>query len=146
MSTVKQYFKKIIYVSGSLHFVPALFIGMFGVIIALSVFTLTARSIQAQDTGIPFGGLSVYIMYCTCTGPGVIAVTVNDLSTTPGSPPNYIFYPGTTTLHPYGMVYSTGVWLLGNRKSGGTCLYYAGKSCVTWPTSGTMIRVGTSAG
>ncbi|OGZ06212.1 MAG: hypothetical protein A2845_00170 [Candidatus Lloydbacteria bacterium RIFCSPHIGHO2_01_FULL_49_22] len=96
------------------------------------------------DTGIPFGGLSTWIQYCTCTGPGVIAVTVMDLSTTPGTPTNYIYYPGGTILHPEYNIYSLGVWLLGNRSPGGVCMYWVGKICVTWPTDGSMVRVGTS--
>lgn len=113
---------------------------MFGSVLS---FGILAQPIRAE-TGIPFGGLSTYIRYCTCTGPGVIAVTVADLSTTPGIPPNYIYYPGGTILHPEYNIYSTGVWLLGNRSSGGSCRYWVGKFCVTWPTDGSMVRVGTS--
>lgn len=106
-------------------------------------FGVYVHTTQAE-TGIPFGGLSTYIHYCTCTGPGVIAVTVADLSTTPGTPPNYIYYPGGTILHPEYNIYSTGVWLLGNRSPGGSCRYWVGKFCFVWPTDGYMVRVGTS--
>jgi|GEM_PF-2508359 len=107
-------------------------------------FVINTPTTEAQDTGIPFGGLSTYIHYCTCTGPGVVAITVLDLSTTPGTPPNYVYYPGVTYLHPEYNIYSPGVWLLGNRQFGGSCRYFVGKFCVTWPTDGMMVRVGTS--
>lgn len=143
MSTFKQLFSLNIHGHDLFRYLPVFIILTVGFVAALTI-VLTTRPIQAE-TGIPFGGLSVFIKYCTCnSNPGDIAVTVNDLSTTPGSPPNYIYSPGFTILHPYGRIYSTGVWLLGNRQPGGTCRYWVGKSCWVWPTSGTMVRVGTS--
>ena len=126
-----------------LQLVPFFVISLIGLSAAL-IIILAPRPTQAE-TGTPFGGLSTYIHYCTCnSNPADIAVTVIDLSTTPGSPPNYVYSPGLTILHPYGMVFTTGVWLLGNRTEASSCLYFVGKSCSTWPTSGMMIRVGTS--
>lgn len=116
------------------------FVVAIGIVAALGI---VAHKSYAQGT-LPFGGLSTFIKYCDCSGPGVIAVTVQDLSTSPGSPPNYIYYPGGTVLYEFGQIYQTGVWLLGNRTTAGVCLYYAGKSCAVWPTSGTMTIVGTS--
>lgn len=143
MSTFKQLFPSTICGHNVSRFLP---IGIILIAASLAAFVVvfTARPIQAE-TGIPFGGLSVFIKYCTCNAnPSDIAVTVNDLSTTPGSPTNYIYSPGYTILHPYGMIYSTGVWLLGNRQPGGVCRYWVGKACKIWPTDGTMVRVGTS--
>ncbi len=129
----------------AIRLIPFFIISMIGLSAAL-IIIIAPRPLQAE-TGTPFGGLSTYIHYCTCnSNPADIAVTVIDLSTTPGSPPNYVYSPGLTILHPYGMVYTTGTWLLGNRTQASVCLYYAGKSCATWPTSGMMVRVGTSGG
>lgn len=143
MPLFKQLFTKTTQSKNLSRFFPAFLILLVGLVAALAI-VLTTRSTQA-DTGIPFGGLSTFIMYCTCNAnPSDIAVTVIDLSTTPGTPPNYIYSPGSTILHSFGMIYSSGVWLLGNRQQGGSCRYRVGKFCATWPTSGTMIRVGTS--
>lgn len=128
----------------SINAVPRILIAVIVLLAGSGIaFNVYVHTTQAE-TGIPFGGLSTWIQYCTCTGPGVIAVTVMDLSTTPGTPTNYIYYPGGTILHPEYNIYSTGVWLLGNRSPGGVCLYWVGKFCSTWPTDGSMVRVGTS--
>ncbi len=143
MSSFKQLFALTIHGQNIFRFLPVFIILVVGAVVAFTIM-FTTRGVQAE-TGIPFGGLSTYIHYCTCnSNPADIAVTVIDLSTTPGTPPNYVYSPGYTILHPYGMVYSTGVWLLGNRQVGSVCLYWVGKSCATWPTSGIMVRVGTS--
>ncbi len=142
MSTLKRFFKNIKNYEKVSRYLPLFSIVIFTSVVLFSVFA--ARSTEAE-TGIPFGGLSTFIMRCTCNAnPADIAVTVTDLSTTPGSPPNYVYSPGVTILHPFGMVNSTGVWLLGNRQPGSICMYRVGRFCSTWPTDGTMVRVGTS--
>lgn len=99
-------------------------------------------SFGGSPGGIPFGGLSTYVFYCTCSGG--IAVYINDLTISPPVRLPLIFRPGTTTLYPYGQIYRAGVWTLGLWRPGGVCTYWAGKSCATLPTAGTMRMVGTS--
>ena len=89
----------------------------------------------------PFGGMSTYVFFCTCSGN--IAVSINDL--TVGSTVSRLIYqPGGTTLYPYGQIYSSGVWTLGLWDPGGSCTYFVGKGCSTYATDGTMSMVGTS--
>ncbi len=102
------------------------------------------RQAEAAGLGDPFGGMSTYVFYCTCSFN--IAVTINDLtvgSSNP-SPLTLIFQPGVSILYPYGQIYRPGVWTLGLWNSGGSCTYYVGKGCSTYDTDGTMYMVGTS--
>ena len=112
--------------------------------VAIMVFISAARiTPQAQAAGeTPFGGLSTYVFYCTCSFS--IAITIDDLTISPPLILPIIYQPGGTTLYPYGQVFIPGVWLLGLWTSGGDCEYYVGKGCSTYPTEGTMSMVGTS--
>lgn len=90
----------------------------------------------------PFGGMSTYVFYCTCSDN--LAVTINDLTISPPLVQPIIFQPGATVLYPYGQIYTAGVWTLGLWQSGGSCTYYVGKGCSTYTTQGMMTMVGTS--
>jgi hypothetical protein len=98
--------------------------------------------VQAQ-AGLPFGGFSYFVFYCTCSGG--IAVHFTDLTIPPmtGGLP-LLFQPGISFLYPFGQIYRPGVWILGLWTPGSICLYFAGKGCSVWPTVGTMMFVGTS--
>ena len=107
-------------------------------------FVVSAKRQAQAAFGDPFGGMSTYVFYCTCSFN--IAVTINDLtvgSSNP-SPLTLIFQPGVSILYPYGQIYRPGVWTLGLWNAGGLCTYYVGKGCSTYDTDGTMYMVGTS--
>lgn len=107
-------------------------------------FVVNAKRQAQAGFGDPFGGMSTYVFYCTCSFN--IAVTINDLtvgSSNP-SPLTLIFQPGATTLYPYGQIFRPGVWTLGLWSPGGLCSYYVGKGCDVYDTDGTMSMVGTS--
>ena len=95
----------------------------------------------AQGTT-PFGGLSTYVFYCTCSAG--LAITVDDLAQPQGETNPLLYQAGETTLYPFGQIFSEGVWLLGNWTSGGDCEYYVGKGCEQYDVAGTMTIVGTS--
>lgn len=92
--------------------------------------------------GTPFGGLSTFVFYCTCSGN--IALTITDLAVPTGGVKNLIYEPGATTLYQFYQIYREGVWTLGLWSPGGVCTYYVGKGCMVYPTVGTMTMVGTS--
>jgi hypothetical protein len=111
-------------------------------IVSVAFFTLPPEK-QAVAQGVtPFGGMSAYVFYCTCSAN--IAVTIDDLTISPPLTLPIIFQPGATTLYPYGQIYTPGVWTLGLWQSGGNCEYYVGKGCSVYTTEGTMTMVGTS--
>ncbi len=117
----------------------ALVILVLGTTIALSS---SVRTVSAGP-GDPFGGQVTYVFYCTCSLN--YAIYFNDLtvtSSTGGLP--LIYQPGGTITYEFGPPLSTGQWMLGTWQSGGVCTYYAGKSCSTLQTAGTMYMVGTS--
>ena len=108
--------------------------------IATSIFALfPPKNVGAQE---PFGGLSTYVFYCTCSAN--IAVTINDLAVGANSSPALVYEPGGTQLFEYGQIYEEGVWTLGLWTPGGICMYYVGKGCSSYPVAGTMEMVGTS--
>ena len=90
----------------------------------------------------PFGGMSTYAFYCTCSAG--IAHTINDLTKQTGVSMPLVYQVGETQLYPYGQVFSSGVWLLGLWQSGGECEYYVGKGCSSYTVEGVMTMVGTS--
>lgn len=108
----------------------------------MAAFAIVATRGAEAGPGLPFGGRITNVYYCSCDT--AWAVTVADLSTSPGSPPIYLYRPGTTRLYPFGNILSTGTWVLGNRTTGGVCRYWAGKSCAFFPVGGEMLIVGTS--
>lgn len=97
--------------------------------------------------GLPFGGLRVLTVLCTCIGsiPGSAAITITDYSNSTPKPLTLLYTPGFTDTRPYYNVYS-GTYLLGNYSPGAVCLIQAGKICVPAvpPPIGTMLLVGTS--
>lgn len=113
---------------------------MFIASIALISF-IPEKKVIAQG-GNPFGGLSTYIFYCTCSSG--MAVSINDLTQPTGVTLPLLYLPGGTQLYPYGQIYSVGVWTLGLWQGGGSCQYFVGKGCATYSVEGTMIMVGTS--
>ena len=119
----------------------AVMVTLIGGTIAFGMFTTRASAGPGQE----FGGLISFVFYCTCSTDGSIAaVTFADLATSgPVSPPALI-YAASTIVYPFGPPLSVGSWMLGTWQGGGTCLYYVGKGCATYPTAGTMYMVGTS--
>ena len=115
------------------------------VFIAVIVFVTSVNNSEhtayAQGST-PFGGQSTYVFYCTCSMS--IAISINDLTQSSGVTQPLLYTPGSTTLYPYGQVFSSGVWLLGLWNSGGSCMYYVGTSCSSYTVAGTMSMVGTS--
>ena len=107
-------------------------------------FIMAAKRQVEAGFGDPFGGMSTYVFYCTCSSN--IAVTINDLTVGSSNPVplTLIYQPGATILYPYGQIYRPGVWTLGLWNSGGSCMYYVGKGCSTYNTNGIMYMVGTS--
>jgi hypothetical protein len=108
----------------------------------ISSMTSTISGGSSSVAGTPFGGMSAYVFFCTCSMN--IAVTVVDLNVSPPAMLPLIFQPGASILYPYGQIYRSGVWTLGLWRPGGVCTYWVGKSCMTYPTSGTISMVGTS--
>ncbi|PIP73410.1 MAG: hypothetical protein COW88_02215 [Candidatus Lloydbacteria bacterium CG22_combo_CG10-13_8_21_14_all_47_15] len=86
---------------------------------------------------LPFGGFVFNVIYCTCSANAVLQV----------GPPRggfFIFQPGFTRVYRWFQIPRAGVWVLGNYIPSGTCLIFAGKSCVPFPAQGTITIVGTS--
>ncbi len=123
------------------HLIAVMFMCM--LIAGIVFFAVPKKQSTALAAGLtPFGGLSTYVFYCTCSSN--IAITINDLTISPPLTLPIIYQPGGTTLYPYGQVFSAGVWLLGLWNTGGNCQYYVGKGCSSYTTQGTMSMVGTS--
>ena len=123
------------------HAIAVIFTCM--LIAAIIFFVVPKKQSTALAAGFtPFGGLSTYVFYCTCSSN--IAITINDLTISPPLTLPIIYQPGGTILYPYGQVFTSGVWLLGLWTSGGNCQYYVGKGCSTYTTQGMMTMVGTS--
>lgn len=109
---------------------------------AVTAFTISVNTASAGP-GDPFGGMIISVLTCTCSGN--FAVYFNDLtitSTTGGLP--LIYQPGATIVYEFGPPLRSGIWMLGTWQTGGQCLVFAGKGCMTIPTAGTMYMVGTS--
>ena len=105
---------------------------------------ITGRTagVGGSGGGTPFGGRSLAVRYCTCSGG--VAVLINDLKIPYTGPKWLLFQPGVSRLYPFYQIYRVGVWTLGLWRPGGICLYWAGKSCAYLPVQGTMVMVGTS--
>lgn len=98
-----------------------------------------AGAAGAASVLLNFGGRSTAMTTCTCSLNFLIYV--QDVR---GTVLPLIYQPGATVLY---MQYAptSGVWMLGNYVTGGTCLIYSGNSCVTGGTPvGTMSQLGTS--
>ena len=105
----------------------------------------SASSASRSDTGgTPFGGLSTFVWYCTCSVPTSIAVTINDYTVGSSLSQPITYVAGATVLYPYGQIFTPGPYVLGLWQAGGSCQYYVGTGCSTYNVDGQMLMVGTS--
>lgn len=124
-----------------MQLVVAALILVLGGVLSFGVFMSRA----VAGPGNPFGGLISYVLYCTCSTDGSIAaVSFTDLTSPTSASPPALIYAASTIVYQNGPPLSIGTWMLGTWQGGGTCLYYVGKGCATYPTAGTMYMVGTS--
>ncbi len=83
-----------------------------------------------------FGGRITGIIQCTCT-PGITQISV--------SPPkggDFLLIPGSQ-VYDYGNI-SPGTWVLGDYSPSGVCVIRISDECVPKPTTGTIVKIGTS--
>ncbi len=96
-------------------------------------------SAQSASGLLPFGGISMYMVTCTCSANLLLYVQDPRGTTLP-----LIYQPGATKLWSMGNI-TTNVNLLGQYTPGGVCLIYVGTGCSSGGTPiGTMVQVGTS--
>lgn len=84
-----------------------------------------------------FGGKILFAVPCTCSGNYLLTIG-------PPRPATLVFQPGISVSYLFHQVYRAGAWALGNYSSGGSCLMYAGITCVSVPNNGTITKIGTS--
>ncbi|OGZ08518.1 MAG: hypothetical protein A3C93_04040 [Candidatus Lloydbacteria bacterium RIFCSPHIGHO2_02_FULL_54_17] len=107
--------------------------------VAASAFALFPTSAEAQSPPyIPFGGLSLSVIWCICSFNLWIMV----------GPPrggSFIYQPGATILYLFGQIFRPGVWLLGLASPTPIpCVQYVGISCAPIAMGLPMLIVGTS--
>lgn len=97
----------------------------------ISLFFLINPIFSFSQT-IPFGGKILMTMPCTCSGGWYISFFDNGTKvTTP-----IVFQYGVSRLNSNYNMYTSGVSILGSYVTGGTCLIYAGTSCISIPVFG----------
>jgi hypothetical protein len=99
-------------------------------------------SAVGATSGMPFGGMSGYVHWCTCTMN--YAISLADYTIAPPVALPLLYQPGATQVFAYGQIMRSGVFMLGLWSPGGVCTYYVGKACAPYPVAGTMTMVGTS--
>lgn len=83
-----------------------------------------------------FGGRITIVIPCTCT-PGTKQISVG-----PPKGGDFLVTPGSQ-VYDYGNI-SPGTWVLGDYSPGGVCAIRISGECVPKPTTGTVVKMGTS--
>jgi hypothetical protein len=108
-------------------------------LIVLTFFLTIPPTSSAQVANRGFGGRLYYVMPCTCTAGTMYGLLV--IGPTPGW---FSFVTGVSILHPYYQLRS-GPNVVGSyTPTSSACVIYAGTTCVSIPTLGTIRRIGTS--
>jgi hypothetical protein len=111
-------------------------------ILSAAFFSVGGAKKAAAQMGEPFGGMSVFVWYCTCSFG--IAIDIDDLTEGSSLAGPLVYTPLATTLYPFGMVFMPGAWMLGLYVPEAECMWYVGIGCSDWPVEGEMEMVGTS--
>lgn len=99
------------------------------------------KVMAATITQLPFGGIIIYAMPCTCNAPNW-GVKVG-----PPVGGDFIYIPGSTWLFSEYQIFRPGPWVLGMAGGSAPCMQYEGTSCANdkvVPQGRVMTMVGTS--